>query len=249
MNIPSNFSPKALVFDYGGTLDTGGCHWLPMMLRAYQRRQLGVGEDDFRKAYVQVERLLGSQPLIGPHFTFRQTLHTKLRLQFEQLRTLGTELPAAMADQLTADLYASAARHTRHSATVLRALQEQGNTLALVSNFYGNLTTVLQEFGLRDYFQCVVESAAVGIRKPDPAIFSLALSRLGLQPEEALVVGDSLKNDLEPAHSLGCHVVRLVEPSLSASEYGPFPVITDLDEIPGYEVRGARYGNKIENRK
>jgi putative hydrolase of the HAD superfamily len=54
-----------------------------------------------------------------------------------------------------------------------------------------------------------VESAVVGIRKPDPAIFKLGVDALGLKPEEVLVIGDSYRKDIVPAESLGCRVLWL----------------------------------------
>ncbi len=47
----------------------------------------------------------------------------------------------------------------------------------------------------------------VGIRKPDPRIFSLGVEALGLAPEEVLVIGDSLSKDIKPAQSIGCPTV------------------------------------------
>lgn len=52
---------------------------------------------------------------------------------------------------------------------------------------------MLKDFGLRHYFREIVESAVVGVRKPDPRIFELGCEALGLPPAEVLVVGDSLK--------------------------------------------------------
>ena len=74
----------------------------------------------------------------------------------------------------------------------------------LVSNFYGNIGAVLADFGLDHLFRAVIESAVVGVRKPDPRIFMLGVDALGLQPREVLVVGDSLKKDILPAESIGC---------------------------------------------
>ena len=50
--------------------------------------------------------------------------------------------------------------------------------------------------GLRDYFDVVVDSALVGVEKPDPAIFQAALDALGVAPEEALYVGDLYEVDV-----------------------------------------------------
>ena len=79
--------------------------------------------------------------------------------------------------------------------------------LVLVSNFYGNIHTVLGEFGLDGLFAGVVESAVVGVRKPDPQIFSLGVKALGMGPGEVTVVGDSYAKDIVPAKAAGCHTV------------------------------------------
>ena len=79
--------------------------------------------------------------------------------------------------------------------------------MVLVSNFYGNIATVLREFSLDGIFQHIVESAVVGIRKPDPRIFTLGVEALGLDPSEVVVVGDSIDKDIIPARQAGCHTV------------------------------------------
>ncbi|MGV2541657.1 HAD family hydrolase, partial [Bacillus pumilus] len=80
---------KGYIFDYGGTLDTAGCHWGQMLWHAYQRQQVPVSEQQFRDAYVYGERTLGREPIIKPDYTFYKTLDTKLRLEMEQLCTSG----------------------------------------------------------------------------------------------------------------------------------------------------------------
>ena len=76
---------KGFIFDYGGTLDTGGQHWGKVLWHAYERQQVPVTEAQYREAYVHAERTLGKNPVIQPDFTFRQTLETKLRLQLHYL--------------------------------------------------------------------------------------------------------------------------------------------------------------------
>lgn len=79
--------------------------------------------------------------------------------------------------------------------------------LVLVSNFYGNIATVLREFSLDHLFGDIIESAVVGIRKPDARIFALGVERLGMKAEEVAVVGDSYDKDILPSHSIGCHTI------------------------------------------
>lgn len=82
--------------------------------------------------------------------------------------------------------------------------------MAIVSNFYGNLTAVLKDYGIDHYFRAVIDSASVGLRKPDPAITQLGLNALALSPEEVIMVGDSVDNDIIPAQSIGLHTALLL---------------------------------------
>ena len=219
------------IFDYGGTLDTGGQHWGQVLWHAYERHQVPVTAVQFREAYVYAERTLGRNPVIRPDFTFRQTLETKLRLQQEYLKVENEKYWQTILD----DLYERTKTMTAQSREVLLQLKDHGLPMVLVSNFYGNMHTVLHEFGFDGLFHKVIESAVVGIRKPDPRIFLLGVEALGLKPEEVTVVGDSLDKDIMPAHEAGCQTIWLRgEGWTSASHNGDCPyceTINALDEI------------------
>ena len=90
--------------------------------------------------------------------------------------------------------------------------------MVCVSNFYGNVSAVLEDFDLLKYFNRIIESAVVGVRKPDPAIFALGVEALGLPAQNVLVIGDSYKKDILPALSLGCHVAWLKGKGWTADE-------------------------------
>ena len=191
---------KGYIFDYGGTLDTGGQHWGKVIWHAYERQHVPVSEAAFREAYVHAERTLGRNPIIQPDFTFRRTLEEKLRIELDFLRL--PQYQQAVVD----DLYALTCAETARSREVLLQLRER-YPMVLVSNFYGNIATVLREFRLDGIFHTVVESAVVGVRKPDPRIFTLGVEALGLRPDEVIVVGDSMDKDIIPARQAGCHTV------------------------------------------
>ena len=204
---------KGVIFDYGGTLDTAGCHWGVMLWRAYQRHQVPISESQFREAYVYAERTLGRNPIIRPHDTFRKTLDVKLKIEFDYLRDqkiwmCDEQTCSQKHDAILNDLYERVVATTAESRKVLQTLKET-LPLVLVSNFYGNISVVLEEFGLKDLFTQVIESAVVGIRKPDPRIFQMGVEAMGLQPEEVLVVGDSLEKDIAPARQIGCKTAWL----------------------------------------
>jgi putative hydrolase of the HAD superfamily len=200
---------KGYIFDYGGTLDTGGCHWGKMLWHAYQRAGVPVTEAQFREVYVFVERLLAKTPIVKPDTTFKQLLSIKVQLELTFLASKSIIQQCYINSWLfpmVDDLYSLTQAHTAHSREVLQQLKERC-PLVLVSNFYGNIETVLREYCLDGLFTHVVESAVVGVRKPNPQIFTLGVEALGLKPEEVTVVGDSMDKDIIPAHQAGCQTV------------------------------------------
>lgn len=200
-------TPQGYIFDYGGTLDTGGCHWGRRIWHAYERADVPVGETLFREAYVYTERELGRNPIIQPDYTFRKTLSVKLRIELEYIAgKVGDFDVSRWHSIILDDLYEATREETTRSREVLAVLKERV-PMVLVSNFYGNISTVLKEFDLDGMFGNIVESAVVGIRKPDPRIFTLGVEALGLRPEEVTVVGDSYDKDIVPARKAGCRTV------------------------------------------
>lgn len=205
---------KGLIFDYGGTLDTCGNHWGKVIWHAYEHCQVPISEANYREAYVYAERTLGRSVIIRPNFTFKQTLDVKLRLQLEYLITHGCLQVAGKQEYqqlhtaLHHTLYSGVRAAIDESIVVLRQLHEH-YPIVLVSNFYGNVNQVLAEMKIDHLFSQVVESAVVGIRKPDPRIYQLGVEALqkqcaGIEPKDILVVGDSMNKDIIPAKFLGC---------------------------------------------
>lgn len=95
------------------------------------------------------------------------------------------------------------------SAEALARLQTAGLRLGVVSNSDGRVEQALEAAGLRRYFDVVIDSALVGVEKPDPRIFQAALERLGVQPDEALYVGDLYRVDVIGARAAGIEAILL----------------------------------------
>ena len=203
-------SVDGLLFDYGATLDTAGTHWGKAIWHACQACNVPVSEDDFRKAYVYAERTLGSQDIVQPQWTFRQTLAEKIRLEMGWLAENGmlqlSGETRRTAEAVHALLYRQVEEETARSRKALAALAGHFR-LGLVSNFYGNIRAVLAEFSLDAFFPHVVESAAVGIRKPDQRLFTMGAEAMGTAPGRTAVVGDSIDKDIAPAKAAGMKAV------------------------------------------
>jgi FMN phosphatase YigB (HAD superfamily) len=69
----------------------------------------------------------------------------------------------------------------------------------------------LSRWGLMPLISVCVASAEVGLKKPDPAIFDLALRQAECTPSESMMIGDRLDNDIRPARMLGWKTVRVLQ--------------------------------------
>lgn len=210
------------LFDFGGTLDTGGRHWAQVLYEAYNRAGVYISWESFWDIYVATERKM-QKGVVLPTDTMREMLEKKICLH-------GIE--SGILD----DVYGNVVEHAKKSREVLLKLRERA-VLGVVSNFYGNLHTVLEELNLADLFAVVTDSTVVGVRKPDTRIYSMTIERLGVKPEEVVVVGDSMKNDILPACQLGCKAVWLrdvgarVRANEGTEEQGDFVEIADLYQL------------------
>ncbi len=229
---------RGLLFDYGGTLDTDARHWAHVLWESYRKADIPVTEAEFREAYVFGERALARNPIIRPEDNFLVLLQKKIDLEFQALceaevwqsnKTERTQKAEAVAQYC----YAYARRTAKESLNVLTRLRKH-YPMVLVSNFYGNLSTILHDFGLADCFSHVVESAVVGVRKPDPAIFTLGVEALEIPADEILVIGDSYDKDVLPGRTAGCHTVWFKGEGWTEKEWDeslPDAVITSLPEL------------------
>ena len=107
--------------------------------------------------------------------------------------------------------------------------------IGIVSDWGSNLGQIVSALGLDRWVDFVLASGAEGLAKPDPAFFSAALARAGVQPHEAIMVGDSFRADVVGSRAAGMTGVLLDRGDLHGdrrSEGVDAPVITSLLELP-----------------
>ena len=226
---------KGIIFDYGGTIDSRGVHWSEVIWDGYRETGVPVTKEQFRDSYVVAERELAKVRHILPNDNFYDLLLKKMRIELQDLVQKGLLEGdiEPLAKQVAQYCY-DAARSSIEEARPTLELLSQHYPMVLVSNFYGNVDSVLRDFDVRRYFKGVIESAVVGVRKPNPVIFKLGVDVLELPANEVLVVGDSLKKDILPAESLGCQVLWLKGKGWTAEEDAQTHpgTIKTLSEIP-----------------
>ncbi|OQW64157.1 MAG: hypothetical protein BVN28_03610 [Nitrospira sp. ST-bin4] len=113
--------------------------------------------------------------------------------------------------------------------STLTSLKASGMELGIVSNFDSRLFPVMRGLGIADLFDTITISSLAQAAKPATKIFQLALDKHAVDPEEALHVGDSLREDVEGAEKAGLHAV-LLDRQGTAQRSG-VRTIKSLDEL------------------
>jgi putative hydrolase of the HAD superfamily len=85
----------------------------------------------------------------------------------------------------------------------LDRFRARGFKLAVVSNAEGNVESDARRYGIRSHFDAVIDSFVVGVSKPDPRIFKIALDEIGVAPQQALFAGDIYSIDMIGAQTAG----------------------------------------------
>ncbi|MDO4949828.1 MAG: HAD family hydrolase [Bacteroidales bacterium] len=236
--LPHSVRVKGVIFDYGGTIDTNSRHWAAVLWEKYREAAVPCQYEQFREAYIFAERALAKYPYIRPDHNFLDVLQIKVKLELEYLAEHGfvnadeREL-CRLSDEVAQKCYEYVRSTLQVTRPVLERLSHQYK-MVLVSNFYGNIHTILRDFALDGFFSNVIESSVVGVRKPDPAIYQLGVNALGLPADEVLVVGDSFSKDIVPAKTIGCHAVWLRGEGWGHEETDetlPDMIISNLEEL------------------
>ena len=111
----------------------------------------------------------------------------------------------------------------------LQALEKKYK-LGIIANQIPGADKRLEAMGIRQYFDLIVTSAEEGVAKPDLRIFITALARAGCTPEQAVMIGDRIDNDIVPAKQMGMKTVWIKQ------GVGKYWNIQGDGETPEYEV-------------
>lgn len=116
------------------------------------------------------------------------------------------------------------------AAPILQELMRRGYKLGVIANQNCGTEQRLKNWGLLPFFEMIAASSELCIAKPDPAIFQWALQHADCSPQNAVMVGDRMDNDIAPANRLGIHTIRLKR------GLGAYHEPQSDDEIPEYTI-------------
>lgn len=119
-------------------------------------------------------------------------------------------------------------------SSVLETLTGKGYKLGVIANQPLGTKGRLEKWGISGYFDVVIASAEEGMAKPDLRIFQKALSEAGCLPENAVMIGDRLDNDIVPAKKIGMKTVWIKQ------GMGRYQVPVTAEEKPDYIIDEIR---------
>jgi len=180
---------EAILFDFGGTLDTDGIHWSIKFWETYQKFQIPVSYEEFSEAYINTEPEVNK--FVKKDDNLKNTLSIQILLQLKYLKEKGIYISddeQKIADKLAEYCFNDVAENIQLIRPQLEELNERYK-LALVSNFYGNVVSVCKHLNIFQYFAIIVDSYDIAVSKPDPEIFNIALKKLNAYPANRLLSG------------------------------------------------------------
>ena len=124
------------------------------------------------------------------------------------------------------------------TAPYLESLRARGYILGVISNSIGTMEEQLERLGLAHHFRTILDSAVVGIEKPRPEVFALALRHAGVEASEALFVGDTYSTDVGGAQLAG--LTGILMDRVGAYPDAECPRITSLPQLDKILAESAR---------
>ena len=217
---------NAVLFDFGGTLDANGLPWKDRVLALLKKEGVQRSSEELTQAFYQADdSLVGT---ISPSLSFQQTVEQLIQRFLQVLGMADDVLSQKISRHFIQETLTQISLNVKFLAELVPRYR-----LGIVSNFYGNLVTVCQEVGLSPFFIAMIDSVSVGYDKPDPKIFSAALTNLQSSPSQAVFIGDSLPRDMIGARDMGMSHIWLT-PKASEPKGDPCcpgdPVIHTLEE-------------------
>jgi len=219
---------KAVLLDFGGTLAEGRMDW-----------------DEFHRDIQGVLKALGHpadlrrlKSAIGSALENLKRVRARGdELTLEQVYGMALDRLGIPAEEGTLELIHDTFRRRYEEALygctedVLRRLSGRYR-LALISNTMSDKPRLtLMETGLIDHFQVVVCSRDLGVRKPNPRIFTHVLKELGVEPREAVHVGDNVEADMQGAAKAGITPIWIETPGADTWSGLSIPSICQLPDF------------------
>ena len=232
---------KAIFFDLDGTLCDSDTAWdlaLRDTFQLFHKKVTNVSEDALVKAWQNVHETLFER-LDAGKCSMAEVRDTRFHCLFNELNLPSSELAEELNDFLSTQYITNLKLYDDN--TILNELS--AFHVGIITNgahdeHIDSQLSKVKHLGLRDRIQSVTISGEIGFRKPQTKIFKVACERAGVLPKEAIMVGDSIENDIVGANQVNMttiHINRNSDVSLPNIPNGqPDYSISNLYEILHY---------------
>jgi putative hydrolase of the HAD superfamily len=199
---------KAVLFDLDDTLfDHSHCASSALAgVRRMHERFGAIDENEFERRHAEILEVLHLDVLAG-----KIDLDSARIERFRRLyRAAGLDAdPDLAARTATAyrEGYIASRREVAGATALLREIRSHARVVVVSNNLLFEQQQKLRDCGLDRYVDVLVVSEEVGVSKPHPRIFDVALERAGCHAGEAVMVGDSWVNDIEGARAVGIRAI------------------------------------------
>lgn len=225
---------RAIFFDMGGTLDGDG-HWLDRFVRLYADHGFVMPRETLRRGFDFAEQCAAAdaaivsadlETLVRRHLTWQFSVH-------------GLD-DGASREAMVRAFVTPIRDAARRNAWTLAELRRRGFVLGVISNACGNAQRLCDDLGYSGHLSVVIDSRVVGVAKPDPRIYTLALDRLGVDAADAMMVGDSYERDILPAKQVGMQTRWLIHGATPASPGVADACIASIEQLPAHLAAAER---------
>lgn len=209
-----NFRPKALFFDWDHTLWDHDLNAKEVLLDLADEYSLAIEPLSYWATFEKINNALWDQYAAG-EISQAELRETRFVRFFQELSIEGPAVEFG-------DKYLSRApRKTNLMPGAFEVIQDLAAhfPLYILTNGFDDIQYVkIEGAGMRPFFKEIITSQQVGTKKPSPLFYEYALSRAGIQAEDALMIGDHVEADVRGALNVG----------IPAIHYNPFSIETDL---------------------
>jgi len=196
---------KAILFDFGGTLDNNGIDWFTRLQRLINKTGDPVTREGLDvhagRAADLIDNLPDTRTLTMAGLAHRLVQHT-----YDDIKETNTVAPQWNPQKIADAFVAESSENVRRNAATLHKLSKRFR-LGCISNNWGNTAGWCREFDLDELFEVMIDSTLVAAAKPDPRIFHAALNEMDLPPEACAYVGDRFDCDVKGAHAVGMNPI------------------------------------------
>ena len=225
---------KAILFDFGGTLDNDGADWFTRLYQAITQRSGPMNREDFDRVAMQAANAIGNFD-DTPNLSMADTAKRLCQTLHSMMERDGDRPPGWEPDDVVDEFMSQAQEFLRRNLKVLEQLKQRYR-LGVISNNWGNTAGWCSHFNIDHFMDTIIDSAVIGAVKPERKIFDAALEQLHLPGNHCAYVGDRYDCDMIGAHDAGLFSIWITPPATEPGSHEAIPTrriqkLTELLEL------------------